>query len=290
MLTLLACADPQLKPFSEAIGAWEEGKALLAEGRAGDAAQRFAAAREKDPRTPALVLWQAKALADAGRLDEADALLSEMLRARPDVGAAWYNRAAYRVRGARSAEAVDDLKEALRLKVRSPLEAAADPDFASVLGDPRFGAILPSQPLLAAVMGPEGSVFVQSDVDVSIRVVSLPDAPVRVLRGGEDAGCLRPVRLVEDVHDEPGARVRTLTLTLRGEGPCDARLGPFTVQAGEWRTELDPVAVRVEAPPGYAPATGVPPLPAALPLPSLVAPADADYAAVRTEAGVVAAG
>lgn len=277
--------DEALAPYVRAVDAWEEGRDALAAGRPADAADAFARARKADDRSSALGLWEAKALADAGRLPEADAVLSALVRSEPNLGAAWYNRAAYRVRAGRMEEAAADLGEALRRKVRSPLEAAADPDFAPALGHPAFAALLPSAPLQADAVAPEGSVFVGSDLNVEVRVAALPDADLALQHVGVDPGCVRLVRVVQDDHAEPGATLRRVTLVFRAEGPCSSRLGPFRVAAGATGVEVAAVPVVVEAPPGTPPAK-VPPLPATLPLPGALAPKDASAAFVRVGDGV----
>lgn len=293
LLLLLACSggdDPALEPFEAALAAYDEGAAALAAGKPEDAAARFAAAREKDPRSIPLRLWEAKALADAGRLADADARLTEIVEGDASVGMAWYNRAAYRARAGRMDDAAADLRRALELKARSPLEAADDPDFAAARAHPAFAGLLPAQPLEARAKGADGAVFVGSRYPVEITIAALPTAALAVAREGADPGCLRLGRILQDDHVEAGKVTRVLTLDLRAEGPCDAVLGPFVVSAGGARTALAPLPVKVEAPPGAAPASGLPPLPTELPVPGSLAAPDAGFAAKRVGDGVVAMG
>jgi hypothetical protein len=290
-LALLAgCDDPALAPFSASLDAYDDGREALEKGRPEDAVKAFAAARSHDSGSVALRLWEAKALADAGQLDTADAQLSELVHADPSIGVAWYNRAAYRVRAGRLPEAASDLQKALSLGARSALEAAADPDFAPALAHPAFAGILPAQALEATVTGPDGAVFVGSRYTLEFTLSALPTAELSIERSGADPGCLRLQRIVQDDHAEAGRTTRRLAVDLRAEGPCAAPLGPFVVTAGNARLVLDPVPVQIEAPPGALPAAGLRPLAASIPVPSALAPPDAGFAARRGPVGVLAMG
>jgi len=286
----LACDDPALEPFAASLSAWDEGRAALADGRPADAVTAFAAARVKDPGSVALRLWEAKALADAGRLDEADARLSELIHAESKVGEAWYNRAAYRARAGRLAESAADLQQALALGTRSALEAADDPDFSAAREAPAFAGILPAQPLQASAHGPDGAVFVGSRYTLAIAVTALPKAELVIERLGGDPGCLRLQRIVQDDHAEAGQAQRQLSIDFRAEGPCDTTIGPLSVAAGTARISLDAIPVQVEAPPGAAAVLGLPPLPGSFPVPSAFAAPGGGFLARRIPEGVVAMG
>ncbi len=290
LLVLFACSDPALEPFEKSLAAYEAGTAALAAKDPATAAERFAEARTHDPRSVPLVLWEAKALAEAGKLDEADARVTEIIQAEPTIATAWYNRAAWRARAGRMEDAANDLRQALSLGARSPLEAADDPDFATARAHPAFADVLPAQPLEASVRGADGAVFVGSRYPLELTIAALPSAELAVAREGADPGCLRLGRVVQDDRAEAGRLTRVLTVELRAEGPCDTTVGPFVVTAGSARVSLDPVPVKVEAPPGAPPAAGIQPLPSVLPLPGALAPPDAGFAARRVGDGVVAMG
>lgn len=292
LLALLAvgCDDPALEPFSASLDAYDDGREALEAGRPADAVPAFVAARAHDPGSVALRLWEAKALADAGKLEEADARLSELVHADPSVGIAWYNRAAYRARAGRLPEAAADLSQALTLGARSALEAADDPDFAPALAHPAFAGILPAQPLEATVTGPDGAVFVGSRYTLEFTISALPTAELSVERAGGDPGCLRPVRVVQDDHAEAGRTTRRLSVDFRSEGPCDGPFGPFVVTAGAAKLTLEPVPVKIEAPPGAKAASGLRPLPTTIPVPGALAPPDAGFASRRAPVGVLAMG
>ena len=267
---LAACTDPALRPYQQALTAYDQGRADLDAGRPAEAALRFQEARALDPRSPTLPLWQARALAADHRLPEADATLTELIRAHPDLGVAWYNRAAYRARAGRAVESAQDLSRAIELKETSALRAAADPDFAPLRDDPAFRGVLPRQPLLAAVQGPEGAVFIGSRFTLTFRLMSLPELRPTLQIAQPEIGCLEAARLVEDRHEEADLLLRTVELTLIARAPCDTSVGPFTLRFdggrdGEDLVLLDPVRVRVEAP-STAVGARAPALPSVLPL------------------------
>lgn len=286
-LVAFACnrPDPELARFAQARDAWREGEA--ATGAA--AVDAYTRARALDPDSVALALALAHAQAAVGDLAAADTTLTDTLRAHPDAGEAWYNRAAYRARAGKAADAADDLKHALAAGVRSPLEAAADPDFATVLQAPELAAILPAQPLLLKVDGPAGSVFLGSRFAVDLYVASLPGAEVHVRRDGADPGCARLVRVLEDDRTQPGMDVRKLTLDFEARAVCAGPLGPFTAVAGTATTSAPAWPVQVELPPG-ANVVAPPPLVTEVPVPGRLAPDGSGYAAVRVGAGVAAIG
>ncbi len=290
LISLLTCADPALERYSVALAAWEDGRAEGAAGRPLEAARAFAAARAKDPENVALRLWEAKALADAGALSDADAGLGELLQAGPNIGIAWYNRAAYRARAGRFNESAADLTRALALGALSPLEAAADPDFFVARTHPAFVGILPLQPLEASVRGPEGAVFLGSRVPVELTLVTLPSARLTLVRAGDDPGCLGVSRVLQDDLEGEGSVERRVTLELRARGPCVAHIGPFTITSDEALVELPAVAIRIEAPTGTGSPSDATPLPVRWPVPSMYSASDTGFACARVDDGVVALG
>lgn len=263
---LSGCTDPALKPYQDALTAYDQGRAALAASDNAQAAAAFAQAQALDPRSSALPLWQASALANAGRLEEADAVLTALLREQPESGIGWYNRAAYRARAGRSIEAAQDLSRAIDLKETSALRAAADPDFLPWRDDPAFQGILPRQQLIAHADGPDGAVFIGSRFVLTFSLLSLPELIPTLQIAQPETGCLEAVRIVEDRHEERDLLLRNIELTLVARAPCDTSVGPFTLRAGEEVVLLDPVRVRVEAP-STAAGSRAPALPGFLPLP-----------------------
>ncbi|HND34434.1 MAG TPA: hypothetical protein PLA94_30740, partial [Myxococcota bacterium] len=164
-----------------------------------------------------------------------------------------------------------DLQKALELGEGSRLQAAADPDFVAVRTKPEFASFLPDRTLLVEMKGPEGAVFVQSRLELVLRLVSLPGVDPILRREGPDPGCARLERVVEDRTEAPGEWLRTITFTLLAVRRCEGRIGPFRLQYGEEEILIDPVPLRVEAPASYAEPPPPPPLPLQLPLPGSAA-------------------
>lgn len=279
---LSACADEQLAPLKGALVEYEAGRAALAEGDAAAAAEAFAAARKGDPSSAVLALWEAKAHAQAGNLAAAEALATATLKAHPDAGLAWYNRSAWRLRLGRPEEAAADLRRALTLGVRSPYEAAIDPDFAVALGTAPFAELLPPGPAFARSEGPQGAVFLGSDVLVAVEMIAAPPVVLSLRRSGDDPGCLRLDRVVEDDHRAPGVLARRVELRLRAVAPCTATLH-FEVEVTaptKATVAVPPVVVVVEAPSSFL-AGPAAQLPRAVPLPGLLAATDGSWSAGR---------
>ncbi len=265
----VGCAEPKFPELVSAREAWERGEVARLRGDYSSAAAAYAEARTFDPTSVPLALSHAQVLAAAGELDQAEALLTRVVQGHPDSGEAWYNRACYRVRLGRHADAVPDLARALELGARSPLQAAADPDLAPVAQMEGFAALIPPVPLLVWVTGPPGAVFIGGMVEIGLRILSLPDDELKgglhLRVGAGDPGCLTLVRVVEDQAEGPGIRVRDLTLQLRATAPCNASFPSLIVDADGVSASTPPVVVTVEAPAGVA---GVPaPLPEELPMP-----------------------
>ena len=288
LITLLACRDAALIPYSDALAAFEDGRAHLASGAPGPAAANFGEARGHDPRSPALVLWQAKAWADAGDTERAVALLDDLLATDPDLGLAHYNRAAYRARLGRLDDAALDLAVALQADVASPYGAAADPDFAPHRTAQAFSGLLPAQPAIGRVSGPEGAVWVGSNVELTLVIESLATSPLAVHREGADPGCLRLDKVVEDDVEQADVRLREVTLRLTALGTCTATLGPFVVTAEGVPVPLGSVALVVEGPPGYVGEAAA--LPTDLPVPSTLAPTGSAVRVERAPGGTIAMG
>jgi hypothetical protein len=283
---LVGCDRPELEPFERAVSAYDDGRAALEGGRAEDAVTAFGRARAADPASVELAMWEARALAAAGRHDDADARLAEVLQRDPSLAVAWYNRGAYRARAGDANVAATYLREALARGASSAFEAAVDPDFAPLRAHPAFSDMLPAAPVVLDTRGPEGSVFLGSRLDVALRASSLPGAPLQLRRAGADPGCVRLVRVIEDTVEAPGLLTRTITLTFEATGPCDAALGPFEAVSGDSAVTGAPVALRVEAPPGTAPASSR--LPVEIPLPGALVAPDRSLSAVRVGTGFAA--
>jgi len=286
---LVACrTDPQLDPFARSLAEWEAGREALDAGEPGRAAEAFARARAADPSSTTLPLWEARARAAGGDLDGAVALLDELLRARPGVAEARYNRAAYLARQGRPEAGRDDLRLALAADVATPYAAAADPDFAPHRAGPVYAGLLPPTDVTGSVAGPDGPVFLGSVVEVKLNLEALARTPILLRRDGPDPGCLHLDRLLEDDLEHADVRLRQLTLRMTATAPCEVELGPFVAGAGGVEVELGRVKVQVEAPPGAAGRASV--LPATLFVPSDHAPVGAEVRTVAVADGTLALG
>ncbi len=267
LLALLACADPALVPFRDAAKAYDAGRASLNDGDTDAALASFAAARALDPHSASLPLWHGKALAAAGRLDEAIAAAGDALVRDPKSGPAYYNRAAWLARSGKLQDSAADLRLALGLGAATRWDAARDPDFAPHRRDPAFVAILPQDDLLARVAGPAESSFVGSELALTF-TFSGPSSVVPTLAGPAVPACLRQTRIVQDEDEpEPGTTIREVRVYFRAVTPCVANVGPFEARDTAGAPEahktvsvaMPAVTVTVLGPEGMALAEGVRP-------------------------------
>ncbi len=282
MAMALACRDAEFAPLRGALADYSSGRKAFEAGDHEMAIASFVKAREGDPDSAVLMLWEARARAAGGDVVAAEALATQVITAHPDAGLAWYNRAAWRVRLGHTDAGAEDLKRALVTGIRSPYEAAIDPDFVSVLGTPAFVELLPPAPVVAVVVPPAGSVFVGSEVLIQVQLVSAPTVLASLRRTSPSSSCLVLDRIVEDQHRGGGVLARRVDLYFRAVGPCDVELSllaeatsPVVASAA-----LPPIRVVVEAPTAF---TAPPPkeLPEQLPLPGTLAAADGAWAAGR---------
>jgi hypothetical protein len=261
---LWACSrtDPELVTSARAVEAWEEGRKKLEAQDPKGALVHFQEAAELRP-SPLLDAWQAQAMAAAGELEGAVALLDKALIARPKFAQARYNRAAYLVRLGRLPEAAQDLKLALEDGARKPLEVLEDPDFVPHLEHEAF-AFLPSEQLVVTVEAPPPTAFWGAEVVLGLTVSGLLRPELTI----ESAAGEGPIELVS-VTEEPlvtgeGAQVR-LEYRWRVVGAGPIVLGPVVFGSGKSRVTAEAVRVAAEAPPDKLPPQVEP---VAFPLPS----------------------
>lgn len=114
-LAALRAARERLPGQEAAILA--EGTLLEELGRAEEAVACYEAA----PRTPNLLFNLASALNKAGRLDDAEAALSEALKQAPNFAQAWGNLAGIRLKRGKAAEAAADYRRGLQAAPEEPL-------------------------------------------------------------------------------------------------------------------------------------------------------------------------
>ena len=238
------CADPKLIPFRDAATAYDAGRKALDAGDADAAIVRFAEARTLDPQSATLPLWQGRAFAAAGRLDEAVSAADDAIALHPDDGIAHYNRAAWRARQGRLNEAAAGLQMALTLKAATVWQAARDPDFQPHRASPAFAAVLPQQDLLAKLEGPGTTSFLGSELVLTFTFVG-PDDQVPVLIGPAVPACLRQRRIVEDDHLQEGTARRELRVYFTAMAACVATVGPFEARGSQ--SPSDPTRVIIPA-------------------------------------------
>jgi len=292
IVLLLACRDPAFDPVRGALAAYDRGRVALDEGRVDEAATAFAEARAHDASSPLLMLWEGKALAARGDLPAAEARASEAIAREPRLGLAWYQRAAWRARMGQLDAAASDLTAAFQLGATSPLEAAADPDFSAHLGNPALAGILPPTPVLLDARGPEGAVFVGSEVELVLSVAAAPPLAYGLRREGTDPACLRLDRVVEERHAEAHAVVSVLHLRARATRACAGAIGPFRADSSmpvQATSVSDALSLRVEAPQSFA-GGQVATFPSTIPVPSVLADPDGAWATGRLGDWVYAIG
>ncbi|GDX79979.1 hypothetical protein LBMAG42_17900 [Deltaproteobacteria bacterium] len=281
-LLLLACADKELAPLKGALDDYSRGRAALEAGEKEAAVAAFVEARRGDPGSAVLALWEARARAATGDVAGAEALATGVIAEHPDAGLAWYNRAAWRVRLGHHDAAADDLRHAIVLGARSPYEAALDEDFRSVLGTAPFLEVLPPAPVVGRTTGPEGNVFLGSDLLVQVELLSAPGVRAELHRSTDSPGCVVLERVVEDQATQAGVLARRIDLHFRASAACSARLA-FDVSMTDGSMPpipMLPVAIQVEAPSSFRqPAPDV--LPSRIPLPGSIAPTSGGWTAGR---------
>lgn len=240
-----ACADEELRDEARSLRAWEEGAALLEEGDAAGARERFAAASEIRP-SPLLDAWHARALAAEGRTEEAAAMLGQVVERVPSFAEARYNRAAYLARLGRPDEAAAELQRAIADGAARSLQVLEDPDFEPYLDHPAF-VFLPRAALTVGFEPPPPTAFWGSETALRLRLLGIVRPPIRVETSG--SGPLQLVSLVEDtVHTSQGRGV-DLLWTWKVLGAGRAEVGPTVVHAGRYSATVDAFVVDAQAPP-----------------------------------------
>ncbi len=192
--------------------------------------------------------WEAKALADQEKLEEAVDLLEELLQRYPGFASARYNRAAYLARLGRVGEAAPELKLAIDHGASTSRAVLLDPDFQPWLDHPAM-RFLPREYLRMALELPEGPVFLGNQVDLRLRVLGVDEPPVRVEVPPQQVG-LQVVRVVEDVHASSHGPEHDITWTLSAVAEGSWTLGPLDVRVGEHRSRVGPATLEVAARPG----------------------------------------
>lgn len=256
-LLLLGCSDPALRPFVDAAAAYDAGHLAFERGQFGEASAQFARARELDPASSTLPLWQGRALAASGDLAGAIRAADDAIARDPRSAVAWYDRAAWRARSGDLAPAAADLRRALDLGAATPWAAAIDPDFAPHRLAPEFVGVLPPTDLLASSEAPE-AVFVGGELAIVLRLTG-PSDSVPELEGPPVPGCLQQTRVIEDDTVGEGASAgtvqRDVRVYFRAVAACEVVVGPLRARLGGAAVDVASVPVTVLGP-ADAPSVG----------------------------------
>lgn len=248
---LLACADPELARYKEALHAWDQGKAALDDGDAAKAAERFGRVAELDPQSPTALAWVAVARERAGDAPGALDALDEGVSRFPDDVTLRYNRAAWHARHGEVQAAADDLRALYTAGTVDPLEVGEDPDFASVAADPATAGLAPPPSVLTEIHGEGGPVLIGENATIELDLSAKTGELVSITDMGESTGLLRLARIVEDVDPSDGRRTsRHLSVTWRTVAAGKVELGPWLVAAGGVSAITERVSLEVLALPG----------------------------------------
>ncbi|TNE91998.1 MAG: tetratricopeptide repeat protein [Deltaproteobacteria bacterium] len=251
---LLACQsaeDRELAPVRAALDAWRDGVEALEQGDVEGARIAFQDARRHQPRDPLLLAWEARANAELGDLEEAVELLDKALLLDPSFAIARYNRAAYLARMGRPELAGPELEAALLAGVRTPREAAADPDFEPFLGLDAFGFLPGSVLSSLGIQAPGAPVFEGSEFTITVRIAGAGTRPIGVTAERlEGPAVLTGAR--ETLLDSTDGLVREIEWTWRGLGPGTMVIGPVIARVDERSLSLEAAEVEILAAPDAA--------------------------------------
>jgi len=250
LAVLMGCggaADPELKPYKDALDAWEEGERLLEAGEPESAQAAFAKARSHRPDDPVLASWEAMALAEQGETEAAVEVLDEVLDSHPGYAEARYNRASYLVRLGENEAAAEDLKQAIDDGARRSREVNLDPDFEAVLGTPEF-SFLPLAALNVGVEHPPASVFWGTEFPVRFRIGGAGTGPIGIT-AEKLSGPVELLRVAENEAPSTAGLFRDITYTFRAAGKGTFEMGPLHVWAGERRVAVAGFSLELTAPP-----------------------------------------
>jgi hypothetical protein len=284
LLLGLACSDPELAPIHDALDDWDAGTAALDRGEADAALAHFRSARARDPGSPALAGWEARALAKGGDTVGALRVLDDALRQLPDHNELRLQRAALRARTGNTAGAATDLEHLYASGALHPDRAAEEPDFASLQADPATAHLVPPPRIGLEARAESGAVLVGDAWTLSIDLDLRKGEPLRItpVSGAVAPGLVRLVDVIEDRlgGDDVREQVR-LSWSFAAHAAGQGTLGPWQLRAGRAEATLGPFPIEVIA---VGQRTGDSPAPAplmGLPVPSSLAPTTPELGAVR---------
>ena len=230
--------DPALVAQREALDAWEDGKQALEGGMPGLAANHFLNALEHQPGDRVLMTWHAAALAEGGESEAAFTKLDLVLGRHPDLSEARYYRAIYQAQQGDITQAAEDLTYLYQRGVLDVQKVRSEEAFTDFLTHPAM-AFLPEIALsVTASMQTQGA-FEGTMVPVQLRVESPWREPIQV-----SGGFVGPVELrsvFERWGEDSGGLSLDLTYRLRVMGKGEVTQGPWTVEQGPRRQEVEAV-------------------------------------------------
>jgi hypothetical protein len=248
ILLWLACVDPEFKPISQALSAYDRGQAQLASGFPLRAAAAFSEAAAADPARPVLLGWQAWALDQAGDTQGAIRILDGALLAQPGASELRYNRAALRARTGMLEGAAADLRWLYSNDVVQPVEVGEDRDFLPLSTHTDFRNLVPRAQIQADLRGEGGSVLLGERFTLELNLVVRNGAQIEIEDLGEETGLLRHVRTVEDGEaDGPLWTRRRVRIIYKAVAGGTGSIGPWLVKSGGTSTLTDRIPVEVVA-------------------------------------------
>ncbi|MFT7519345.1 MAG: hypothetical protein ACI9MC_001485 [Kiritimatiellia bacterium] len=240
-----AAPDPDLVRRRAALDAYERGVDAMRASKPALARAAFERSLEVREGDPLLLAYFAQAEAADGDLAGAIATLRAVLQQRPLFSEARYNLACYLARSGDVESAAVELRRALLDGARDPREVLDDPDLAPHLSHPAL-AFLPKSLVDVTLSGPDGSVFLGSEVRLTVQVAGR-SLDVLTVDGPQIGGPLQLVR-VDEVRSKDSNAAR-VTWIFRVDGPGQVTVGPLVVHAGERSATTQSLTVLALAPP-----------------------------------------
>ena len=256
LFLLLACADPELDPFSDALSDYDKGIAAAEQNDWPVAIAELQAALQDDPGSPALHLWLAHAQVSAGDLDAARATLDQGVAYNSGHVDLRYNRAAYAARAQDLESAAKDLQYLYARELLDPVVAGEDDDFRLMGVIPRFAELAPAPQVEVSVTLSDSNVLRGEEFIIEILLRSRTDKPITVEAPQTPEG-VRHQKTIEDIVGEgQGWTMRRLSVSWDARSEGAAVLGPVSFSAHRSTAQTPAMAMQVVQLPGQQ--TGAP--------------------------------
>lgn len=255
MLSLLACSDPVLDPFSDALSDYDRGIIAAGESDWEAAIEQFQAALQDDPASPALHLWLAHSQASSGDLDAARIALDQGISHHSSHIELRYNRAAYAARAQDLEAAAKDLQYLYARELLDPVIAGEDEDFRLLGAIPRFAALAPPPQVEVSVTSSDSDILHGEEFAIEILLRSRTGKPIAVEAPPTPDG-VRHLKTIEDIVGQgQGWTMRRLSVTWEACSEGEAGLGPVSFSAHRSTAQTPAMSVQVVQLPGQQPGT-----------------------------------